>query len=121
MNRNILVLLLLGLIVIVIEVLSVGVDFSLTSILDITLIVVGITALHFGKIIGGTFGAKFKMVFFGFVLLIFGHALETVLFSLQLISQDMGEVLHRILVLVGFACITLGFYQIKKSAQESIG
>ncbi|MEK7097625.1 MAG: hypothetical protein AAB906_02150 [Patescibacteria group bacterium] len=121
MNRNIWVLLLLGLIIIVIEALSVGVDFSLTSILDVALIVVGIVTLHFGKIIGGTFGAKFKMVFFGFVLLVFGHALETILFSLRLINQDTGEALHRILVLTGFICITIGFYQIKKSTQESIG
>lgn len=120
MNKNILVLSLLGLIVIVMEALSVGIDFSLTSILDIALIIVGIAALYFGKIIGGTFGAKLKMVFFGFVLLVFGHAIETILFSLQLISQDTGEALHRIIVLAGFAFITIGFYQIKKSTQESI-
>lgn len=121
MNKNILVLSLLGLVFIIAEALSVGVDFSLTSILDIALIIVGIAALHFGKIIGGTFGAKFKIVFFGFVLLVFAHALETILFSLRLISEDAGEALHRIMVLAGFVFITIGFYKIKKSTQESIG
>ena len=76
--------------------------------------------------LGGVVGKSMGLITIGAVVLGLAHLSETVLFEFAHVDADAGEIIHRVIILVGFVFLTLGLGAVtkvlkKKPAAEPTG
>lgn len=76
--------------------------------LDGALVIVGMVIFWQTISLGGLLGRSFRMIAAGLLFLGAVHMLETVLFALFIEETELYEVIHRLLVLVGFVFMLFG-------------
>ncbi|MEK7130063.1 MAG: hypothetical protein AAB793_00230 [Patescibacteria group bacterium] len=84
--------------------------------IDIVLIICGVLATWYAWSIGGSIGhGSLKLMAGGFLLLGLAHFAETLVF---LVVPDLpfeaGEIIHRVIVLVSFVMILIGYQRLAK-------
>lgn len=90
----------------------------LSTLLDIVLIVVAVSAYLARPRIGGELAKGLRILLIGVMILGCAHLIETLVFAQALISLDVNEVLHRLLVTVGFVFVVLGFLRMRRAFEE---
>jgi hypothetical protein len=78
-------------------------------VLDIILIILGLLTYVRRPKMGGQLARGIQILLIGLILLGFTHMLETGLFVLLQLDEDWNEVIHRVLVMVGFGFVLWGF------------
>lgn len=90
--------------------------------LDFVLIAAGFwmaqTARHMQM--KGTVGSTLKQVSAGAVVLGFAHLIETVLFEVFGVGVEANELIHRVIILVGFLFIANGLRQFAQSLRSML-
>jgi hypothetical protein len=82
----------------------------LNLVLDFVLIIASVWMITVVKYFGGLFGKAFNLITWGAIILGMAHLLETITFQFfPQIETDQAEFLHRIIVLIGFVVVTVGF------------
>ena len=84
--------------------------------MDIVLIVCGVLTTMYAWHVGGSIGhGSLKLMAVGFLVLGLAHFIETLVFLLiPELTVEGGEIIHRILVLAGFAMILIGYQKLAK-------
>jgi hypothetical protein len=83
--------------------------------LDIILVVAAFAAYLARPRIGGQLAKGMRSLTTGLLVLGFAHLLETLFFTLLSIDGPLNEVIHRILVAIGFAFVIVGFVRMRKA------
>lgn len=65
----------------------------------------------------GVVGATIAQVSTGSIILGFAHLIETLMFELMDLPTEVNELIHRIIILIGFIFITNGLRQFAASLQ----
>ncbi len=65
--------------------------------------------------VGGAVGATVTLVATGAIVLGFAHLLETVIMTVFAIQNELNELIHRCIILVGFLLLTIGLSSLAKS------
>lgn len=68
--------------------------------------------------IRGAMGVTIKQVAAGSIILGFAHLIETLMFHLLDLSADINELVHRVIILIGFVFITNGLRQLAVSLRS---
>ena len=94
--------------------------------MDFILLAIAFWMVIAARGLGGVVGKSMGLVTIGAVVLGLAHLLETVLFEFADIGAAPGEVIHRVVILVGFLFLTLGLSAAtrvlkKKPASEPVG
>src|SRR5262245_58608712 len=90
------------------------------KVLDVVLIAASIWMLFAARGIGGLVGRSLNLIIAGAIVLGFAHLIATWLPSLVTLDQDktvaatLNNLIHRLIVLVGFVLVTLGFQQVRQ-------
>ena len=92
------------------------IEFAIQA-LDYVLIVVAIWAILVARGLGGLIGQAFAFMVWGMVFLGIAHISETVTFEYLKWDITVVELVHRLIVLVGFVLLILGFTRIPKIKQ----
>lgn len=87
--------------------------------LDFILIVAGVWMAFTARRLqmSGVMGATVRQVAIGAVILGFAHLIETLMFHLLDLPAEVNELVHRVIILVGFVFITNGLRQFAASLQ----
>ncbi len=88
---------------------------TINAILDIVLIAASIFMVISVRGIGGIWGKAFGFLAWGAIVLGLAHLIETITFSMLKLPTDMVEFIHRLIILLGFVLLTVGFRQIAKT------
>lgn len=88
----------------------------ISLILDVVLVGAGLWMAFIVRQIklGGTLGRTINQVMIGAVILGIAHIFETISFQWLQWSIELTELTHRIIVLLGFGLLILGFQQLTK-------
>lgn len=81
--------------------------------LDIVLVAVALWSILVARGIGGIMGGAFTWIVAGVVLLGIAHLVETITFEIMHWSTDAVELVHRLIVMLGFVFLTVGFLRIQ--------
>ncbi|MCZ8256609.1 MAG: hypothetical protein O9327_13205, partial [Polaromonas sp.] len=65
--------------------------------------------------ISGAMGVTIKQVAVGSIILGFAHLIETLMFHLLNLPSDINELVHRVIILIGFVFITNGLRRLAVS------
>ena len=91
-------------------------EIAMSFIIDIILVIGGVLAMFYAWQVGGSIGhGSMKFMAVGFLILGIAHFLETL--TLQIftqINEEQGEVIHRIIVVFGFALVIIGYQRLAK-------
>ena len=87
----------------------------ISLILDVLLIVAAVIAYLARPQIGGTLAKGLRILLIGVMVLGLAHFIETILFAVLHVSQDVNEVIHRLLVGVGFVFVIWGFLKMREA------
>lgn len=68
---------------------------------------------------GGVLGATLQAVVLGALLLGLAHAMETIMIEVLSMGIEITELIHRLMVLFGFALLIFGFQQLAKLRKAS--
>lgn len=68
--------------------------------------------------LSGAMGVTIKQVAAGSIILGFAHLTETLMFHLLDLSADVNELVHRVIILIGFVFITNGLRQLAVSLRS---
>lgn len=66
---------------------------------------------------GGSVGKTVNLVVAGAIVLGLAHLIETLLGSFTSLTTDQNELIHRMIILIGFVCLTVGM----RSLGASVG
>jgi hypothetical protein len=88
--------------------------------LDLILIGAGVWMAYTARElqIRGAMGVTIKQVAVGSIILGFAHLIETLMFHLLDLSADVNELVHRVIILIGFLFITNGLRQLAASLRS---
>ncbi len=86
----------------------------ITFILDIVLIGGSIWTVIAIRGLGGEIGKSLGTVTAGAVVLGLAHIIETLTFELGILTTEANEIVHRLIVLSGFALLVIGFNRIAR-------
>jgi hypothetical protein len=86
--------------------------------LDIVLIAAAVIAYHARPRIGGQLAVGLRMLLVGVMILGLAHFIETGLFVVFQVDLQFNEVIHRVLVGLGFIFVIVGFYRMRKAFEE---
>jgi hypothetical protein len=86
--------------------------------LDLLLVVAGIVAFLARPQIGGELARGLRVVTIGVLVLGFGHLIETALFALFQFEPVFNEIVHRLIIAVGFVLIIAGFFTMRRAFDE---
>lgn len=86
----------------------------LIQILDYVLIAVAIWAIVVARGMGGLIGKAFGFMLWGMIFLGIAHISETITFEFLHWEIALVELVHRLVVLVGFILLIAGFSQIPR-------
>jgi hypothetical protein len=90
----------------------------LTLSLDVMLVILTVAMFAIRPRIGGRVGSGMRMLVAGFVVLGMAFISETALFVATPISITANEVIHRLLIGLGFALIILGFNRMRQALKQ---
>lgn len=76
--------------------------------MDFILLAIAFWMVIAARGLGGVVGKSMGLVTVGAVILGFAHLLETLLFEFAHVEAGPGEVIHRVVILIGFVFLTLG-------------
>ncbi|HKJ53958.1 MAG TPA: hypothetical protein VKB27_20870 [Gammaproteobacteria bacterium] len=76
--------------------------------MDFLLLAIAFWMVVVARGLGGVVGKSMGLVTVGAVVLGLAHLSETVLFEYAHVAADAGEVIHRVIILLGFVFLTLG-------------
>ena len=83
--------------------------------LDILLVVIAIIAYGARPRVGGQLARGLRILLIGVMILGFAHLIETALFLLFNLDTAVNEIVHRLLVALGFVFIIFGFSTIRRA------
>ena len=85
-------------------------------IVDIVLVICGVLATWYAWNIGGSIGhGSLKLMAGGFLVLGMAHFTETLIFLIMPeLPIESGEIIHRVIVLVSFIMILIGYSRLAK-------
>lgn len=88
----------------------------ISFVMDIILLIGGLLGVYYAMTVGGSIGhASLKLMAIGFLVLGFAHLSETALFQIiPDLETSVQEIIHRVIVLVGFSFILLGYSRLAK-------
>jgi hypothetical protein len=93
-------------------------DYStLNTILDFVLIAASIWMIIIVRGIGGIVGRTMTLIVIGAIILGIAHLLATLGVSVLKLEGGLNNLIHRIIVLVGFVFLVLGFRQVSQMKQ----
>ena len=84
------------------------------KILDYTLIATAIWAIFAARGVEGLIGRAFGFMVWGMIFLGIAHVSETLVFEILHWDIALVELVHRLIVLLGFVLLIIGFSQIPK-------
>jgi len=82
-------------------------------VLDLLLIAAAVIAYLARPRIGGALAKGLRILLVGVMLLGLAHFIETLLFAILQLSHEANEVIHRVLVGVGFVLVIWGFLKMR--------
>ena len=83
--------------------------------LDIFLVIAAFAAYLARPRIGGQLAKGMRSLTTGLLVLGFAHLLETLFFTVLLVDRPLNEVIHRVLVAIGFMFVIMGFLRMRKA------
>jgi hypothetical protein len=83
--------------------------------LDVLLIAAAVIAYLARPRIGGALAKGLRILLVGVMILGLAHFVETILFAVLQLSQEANEVIHRLLVGVGFVFVIWGFLKMREA------
>jgi len=86
---------------------------TLAILLDITLVIAGLAAYRASPRIGGELAKGLRLLTNGVLILGFAHLVESLNFVLFDTARPFNEVVHRLIVIVGFAFVIVGFNRMR--------
>ena len=93
-------------------------DTVIAFILDIILVIAAFAAYLARPRIGGQLAKGMRSLTTGLLVLGFAHLLETLFFTVLYVDRPLNEVIHRLLVALGFMFVIIGFVQMRKAFDE---
>ena len=90
-------------------------DTIIAFILDIILVIAAFAAYLTRPRIGGQLAKGMRSLTTGLLVLGFAHLIETLFFMLLSMDSQINEVIHRLLVAVGFIYVIVGFVRMRKA------
>jgi hypothetical protein len=87
----------------------------ISLILDMLLIMAAVIAYLARPQIGGALAKGLRILLIGVMVLGLAHFIETILFAVLHVSQDANEVIHRLLVGIGFVFVIWGFLKMREA------
>jgi hypothetical protein len=90
----------------------------ISFLLDVTLIVAAVVAYHARPRIGGQLAIGLRILLVGVMILGLAHFIETALFVVFMLDLHLNEVIHRVLVVIGFGFVILGFYRMRRAFED---
>jgi hypothetical protein len=88
---------------------------TIAFVLDIFLVIAAFAAYLARPRIGGQLAKGMRSLTTGLLVLGFAHLTETVLFAMFFVDRPLNEVIHRLLVAVGFIFVIVGFVRMRKA------
>jgi hypothetical protein len=88
---------------------------TIAFVLDIFLVIAAIAAYLARPRIGGQLAKGLQILMIGILVLGLAHLIETLLFSLFYVDRPLNEVVHRLLVGLGFIFVIIGFVRMRKA------
>jgi hypothetical protein len=85
---------------------------TLNTILDVVLVIASIWMVISVRGIGGLMGRTLNLIVIGAIILGIAHLIATL--GAPVIEKDLNNFIHRIIVLVGFVFLVLGFRQMQE-------
>ena len=95
--------------------------------MDFILLAIAFWMVIAARGLGGVVGKSMGLITVGAVILGLAHLSETILFEYAHVPAEPGEVIHRVIILVGFVFLTLGLgaatkvLKRKPKASEPVG
>jgi len=83
--------------------------------LDVLLIVAAVIAYLARPQIGGALAKGLRILLIGVMVLGLAHLIETIMFVVLQINDDLNEVIHRLLVAAGFIFVIWGFTKMREA------
>jgi len=87
----------------------------ISLILDVLLVAAAVIAYLARPQIGGALSKGLRILLIGVMILGLAHFIETILFAVLNLSQEANEVIHRLLVGVGFVFVIWGFLKMREA------
>jgi hypothetical protein len=87
----------------------------ISLILDVLLIAAAVIAYLARPQIGGALAKGLRILLIGVMILGLAHFIETLLFAVLQVGQEANEVIHRLLVGVGFVFVIWGFLKMRQA------
>jgi hypothetical protein len=91
---------------------------TLSLFLDIFLVVAAVTTYLARPRIGGRLAKGLGILLVGVMVLGLAHLIETALFAVVHVSLELNEVLHRLLIAIGFVFVIIGFLTMRRAFEE---
>ena len=88
---------------------------TISFLLDILLVIAAVAAYLSRPRIGGQLVKGLQVLMIGIMILGFAHLVETLLFALTIVGTSLNEIIHRLLVAIGFLFVILGFNRMRKA------
>jgi hypothetical protein len=88
---------------------------TIAIVLDIFLVIAAIAAYLARPRIGGQLAKGLRTLMTGILVLGLAHLIETLFFTLFFVDRPLNEVIHRLLVAVGFIFVIAGFVRMRKA------
>jgi hypothetical protein len=83
--------------------------------LDILLVAAAVASYLARPRIGGQLAKGLRVLMAGVMALGLAHFVETMLFAQFNLDRQVNEVVHRLLIAAGFACVIVGFYIMRRA------
>ena len=88
---------------------------TISFLLDILLVIAAVAAYLSRPRIGGQLVKGLQVLMIGIMILGFAHLVETLLFAMTIVGTPLNEIIHRLLVAIGFLFVILGFNRMRKA------
>jgi|APDOM4702015191_1054821.scaffolds.fasta_scaffold42163_1 hypothetical protein len=86
---------------------------TLAILLDITLVIAGLAAYRASPKIGGELAKGLRLLTNGVLILGFAHLVESLMFVYFDTARPFNEVIHRLIVILGFTFVIVGFNRMR--------
>jgi len=83
--------------------------------LDVSLIMAAVIAYLARPQVGGALAKGLRILLIGVMVLGLAHFIETILFVVLQVNEDVNEVIHRLLVATGFIFVIWGFAKMREA------
>ena len=88
---------------------------TIAIVLDVILVIAAIAVYLARPRIGGQLSKGLQTLMTGILVLGLAHLIETLFFTLFFVDRPLNEVIHRLLVAVGFIFVIVGFVRMRKA------